>query len=285
MILDLSSLPGRKSKVIGPAPPRVWNLWRQSPRHPVKSRLSSCARSGGKVIVLNGRPTRPGLRWLTRGTRTVQSRIGGLSRCGRPAVMVAVVLLVASCASSRTAPGAPRSSAPHLTSTQASSSASSTSAPSRVAPPPYTADTTRKAPRSSMVSTPPTSGRIPDPSTGAAVQVGLSDNGRQVELRRGQRLRVELAGTWAAPVAGPTGEGAGLQVLHRDSAHGSSAQGPAVATFTAVRVGLASVLATEDVPCLHTQPRCARPQGHFELTVLVIPPPGMSAGPLPVPAP
>jgi hypothetical protein len=146
-------------------------------------------------------------------------------------------------------------------------------------------DVVRSAPRSSMVSTPPTSGRIPDPSTGAAVQVGLSDNGRQVELRRGQRLRVELAGTWAAPVAGPTGEGAGLQVLHRDSAHGSSAQGPAVATFTAVRVGLASVLATEDVPCLHTQPRCARPQGHFELTVLVIPPPGMSAGPLPVPAP
>jgi hypothetical protein len=136
-----------------------------------------------------------------------------------------------------------------------------------------------------MVSAPSTSGRVPDRSVGVAVQVGLSDNGRQVELRRGQRLRVELSGTWAAPVAGPTGEGAGLQVLHRDSAQGSSAQGPAVAMFTAVRVGLASVLATEDVPCLHTQPMCARPQGHFELTVLVIPPPGMSAGPLPVPAP
>jgi hypothetical protein len=136
-----------------------------------------------------------------------------------------------------------------------------------------------------MVSTPSTSGRVPDRTVGVAVQVGLSDNGRQVELRRGQRLRVELSGAWTAPVAGPVGEGAGLQVLHRDSAKGSSAQGPAVAVFTAVRVGLAAVQAIEDVPCLHTQPMCARPQGHFELTVLVIPPPGVSAGPLPVPAP
>jgi hypothetical protein len=55
--------------------------------------------------------------------------------------------------------------------------------------------------------------------------------------------------------------------------------------FTAVRVGLASVVAFEDVPCLHMDPTCARSQAHFELTVLVIPPPGMSAGPLPVPAP
>jgi hypothetical protein len=116
------------------------------------------------------------------------------------------------------------------------------------------------------------------------MQVGLSDNGRQVEVRRGERLQVKLAGAWTAPVAGPVGEGAGLQVLHRDSAAGSSAQGPAVATFTAVRVGVASVHAVEDVPCLHTQPMCARPQGRFELTVLVIPPPGMRAGPLPVPA-
>ena len=136
-----------------------------------------------------------------------------------------------------------------------------------------------------MVSTPPTSGRIPDRSTGAVTQVGLSDNGRRVEVRRGQRLQVKLAGAWSAPVAGPVGEGAGLQVLHRDSAEGSSPQGPAVAMFTAVRVGVASVQAVEDVPCLHTQPRCARPQGHFELTVLVTPPPGMSAGPLPLPAP
>jgi hypothetical protein len=136
-----------------------------------------------------------------------------------------------------------------------------------------------------MVSPPPTSRRVPDPSHGAAVQVGLSDNGRRVELRRGQRLQVELSGAWTAPVAGPVGEGAGLQVLHRDSAEGTSAQGPAVAMFTAVRVGLASVVAFEDVPCLHTQPMCAHPQGHFELTVLVTPPPGMSAGPLPLTAP
>jgi hypothetical protein len=120
-----------------------------------------------------------------------------------------------------------------------------------------------------MVSTPPTSGRVPDRSTGAVMQVGLSDNGRRVEVRRGQRLQVKLAGAWSAPVAGPVGEGAGLQVLHRDSAEGSSAQGPAVAMFTAVRVGV----------------MCAHPEGHFELTVLVTPPPGMSAGPLPLPAP
>ena len=234
------------------------------------------------MIVVNGGPTRPRLRWQTRAVRTAQSRIGRASRFGRPAVVVSVVLLVASCAS---APEVPRSSAARMTSTRASSSAYSTSAHGRVAPPPYTADTTRKASRSSMVSTPPTSGRVPDRSTGAAVQVGLSDNGRQVELRRGQRLQVELSGAWTAPVAGPAGEGAGLQVLHRDSAEGHSAQGPAVAMFTAVRVGMASVLAIEDVPCLHTPPVCARPQGRFELTVLVLPPPGMRDGPLPVPAP
>jgi hypothetical protein len=236
------------------------------------------------MIVVTGRPTRPRLRWLTRGGRTAELRIGRVFRFGRPAALVCVVLLAASCAS-RTAPGGSRSSAPHLTSTHASSSAASTSATGRVAPAPYTAGTTRKAPRSSMVSTPPTSGRVPDRSTGAVMQVGLSDNGRRVEVRRGQRLQVKLAGAWSAPVAGPVGEGAGLQVLHRDSAEGSSAQGPAVAMFTAVRVGVASVQAVEDVPCLHTQPRCARPQGHFELTVLVTPPPGMSAGPLPLPAP
>jgi hypothetical protein len=166
--------------------------------------LSSGARNGGRMIVVNGRPTRPRLRWLTRGGRTAELRTGRVFRFGRPAALVCVVLLAASCAS-RTAPGGPRSSAPPLTTTHVSSSAASTSATGRVAPAPYTADTTRTAPRSSMVSTPPTSGRVPDRSPGAVTQVGLSDNGRRVEVRRGQRLQVKLAGALDRPGRGARG--------------------------------------------------------------------------------
>ena len=115
------------------------------------------------------------------------------------------------------------------------------------------------------------------------VQVGLSFNGGRIELQVSERLRVELAGSWSPPQAAVAGEGAGLAPLRRDSAQGYPAPGPAWALFTAVRKGPAVVTAHTDFGCFHTHPMCAMPQERFSLTVLVVPPPGQGAGPLPVP--
>ena len=140
-----------------------------------------------------------------------------------------------------------------------------------------------------MTSARPTPRTGPSPSISAGpgaavtVQVGLASNGGQIELRVYQRLRVVLAGSWTAPQAAAAGEGAGLAPLRRDAAHGYPAPGAAWALFTAVRKGAGVVTAHTDYACLQTHPMCARAQQEFSLTVVVVPPPGQGAGPLPMP--
>jgi hypothetical protein len=46
-------------------------------------------------------------------------------------------------------------------------------------------------------------------------------------------------------------------------------QTPAQAIFLAVRPGTATLDATDDIGCLHTQPSCTVPQQQWRVTVIV----------------
>jgi hypothetical protein len=112
--------------------------------------------------------------------------------------------------------------------------------------------------------------------------VGLSANGSLLVLQVGQQLRVVLGPDWTAPrPVAADAVTAPLQPLRTDSVVGYPAPGPASATFTAVRPGVAQVSARTDSGCLHTHPMCALPVRLFSLTVKVLPAPGTPAGPLP----
>ncbi|MEP7019410.1 MAG: hypothetical protein ABI808_02070 [Pseudonocardiales bacterium] len=114
----------------------------------------------------------------------------------------------------------------------------------------------------------------PSPPASAPRQVGLQASGTTIALRVGQTLVVTLAPNWTPPVAGPAESSAQAATppLRRDSAVGFPSAGAAAATFTAVHVGTATVSAHTDFACLHTKPRCLRPQQLFTLTVQVLPP-------------
>lgn len=103
-----------------------------------------------------------------------------------------------------------------------------------------------------------------------------------VTLRVGQRLVVTLGDGWAAPSAHSVAPDSQprLQPLSRQQAVGYPA-GPAVATFIAVRPGVALVFAPTDALCRHSTPRCAIVQQVFDLSVHVTPVPGTGSGPLP----
>lgn len=111
--------------------------------------------------------------------------------------------------------------------------------------------------------------------------VGLDVNGSALVLVVGQRLRVALGSGWTPPRATAGIVTAPLQPLRTDSAVGYPTPGPASATFTAARPGVAQVSAHTDSGCLHTHPTCAMPVQLYALTVRVLPPPGTPAGPQP----
>ena len=115
------------------------------------------------------------------------------------------------------------------------------------------------------------------------IQVGLELNGGRIELRVSEHLRVVLAGVMD-PAAGHGG--------------GGGCRADAVATGCRARLSGARGRvggvhrgpqrpggrdAQTDFGCLHTRPMCAMPQEQFSLTVLVVPPTGQGANPLPVP--
>lgn len=122
-----------------------------------------------------------------------------------------------------------------------------------------------------------------DPLPRHAVVIGLPDNGKTVTIWTGQHLAVTLAANWTPPQAQTADNSvtAGLQPLRTDSAQGYPAAVAGTATFTALRAGTAVITAHTDLACLHTTPRCLRPQQSFAVTVRVLPPPGTGAGPLP----
>lgn len=105
-------------------------------------------------------------------------------------------------------------------------------------------------------------------------------------LHVGDQLLVTLEPDWTPPRAQATAAdpGPALHPLRTDGATGFP-NGPATATFTAARVGDATVTARTDAACLHTVPQCMVAQLAFEVTVHVQPRPGTGAGPLPMTPP
>lgn len=167
----------------------------------------------------------------------------------------------------------------------ASGSTGSTGSTKASAPaPPGPAATTAPLPGAAPSSQPSSqpsfgTGRSPD-----VVRIGLEASGRTLTLHVGQRLVVSLPVQWTAPVAqaAPTDPTRALVPLRTDSATGFPAAGPAVASFTATRVGTAVVTARTDAACLHETPTCLLPQQLFTVRVEVRPVPGQGAGPLPM---
>jgi hypothetical protein len=96
--------------------------------------------------------------------------------------------------------------------------------------------------------------------------VTVADNGATVRLRAGQHLRVilDVSGEqWRPPASSAT-------VLRRTAAAGGyPAAGPAEATFLATRAGRATIHSVTDAACLHTQPRCLRPQRVWAVHITV----------------
>ena len=120
----------------------------------------------------------------------------------------------------------------------------------------------------------------PPPGGAATIQNYESLDGKQIQLRVGQRLVVRLA-TCSYDRPGVT---AMLQPLRVDAAAGFPATGPALARFNAVRTGTATVAVHTDYRCLNAMPRCALPQQFFSVAVRVLAPASHGGGPLPKPA-
>jgi hypothetical protein len=123
------------------------------------------------------------------------------------------------------------------------------------------------------------SARVP-----AGLAVGYAERGRVIALNVGQHLVVTLGDGWAAPSARSVASdpGPSLQPLLTEEAVGYP-EGPARATFLAVRPGVGLVSAQTDGACVRSTPPCAMPREVFEFSVHVTPVPGTGSGPLPRP--
>ena len=121
-------------------------------------------------------------------------------------------------------------------------------------------------------------------SAADAVVVGNAERGRVIALNVGQRLVVTLGDGWVAPSAHTVARDPEppLQPLATQQASGYPA-GPAMATFVAVRPGVALVSSQAGGACAHSAPPCAMAREVFELSVHVTPLPGTGSGPLPKP--
>jgi len=94
----------------------------------------------------------------------------------------------------------------------------------------------------------------------------VADNGAKVRLRQGQTIVVILASparTWRPPSA------SGVAVRRTASRGGYPVSQVALASFVAVRPGLATLTSTTDARCLHAQPPCEIPQQLWAVTVIV----------------
>jgi hypothetical protein len=124
-------------------------------------------------------------------------------------------------------------------------------------------------------------GSVPRASTSAAQQsvrasqpghashrrtLTVANNGAKVRLRRGQTIVVILASPaqmWQPPRA------SGLALRRTTSRGGYPLSQVALASFVAVRPGLATLTSTTDARCLHAQPPCEIAQQLWAVTVIV----------------
>lgn len=91
------------------------------------------------------------------------------------------------------------------------------------------------------------------------------DAGRTVNVSRGQHVEVRLdQGTYDPPDTSNK-----AVVNRRSSTGGYPSSEPAQGTFDAVGRGRATVSATTDAACLHTQPRCLIAQRTWSVTLVV----------------
>lgn len=95
--------------------------------------------------------------------------------------------------------------------------------------------------------------------------LGDGDDGRTVNLARGQRVEVRLEqGTYDPP------DTSNRAVVDRRSRNGGyPSSDPAQGSFEAVGSGRATVSATTDAACLHAQPRCLIAQRTWSVTLVV----------------
>ncbi|GAC1611199.1 MAG: hypothetical protein NVS3B26_22500 [Mycobacteriales bacterium] len=117
-------------------------------------------------------------------------------------------------------------------------------------------------------SQPPTAcapGRAPAPYGGAVVLTD-ADNGRTVQVYRGEDVGVFFAGCTGGPDLRPA---VATAPLLRYRAQGYN-PGAASAVFTASATGTATITSTTDAPCLHTAPACAPPQQQWQATINVV---------------
>ena len=94
----------------------------------------------------------------------------------------------------------------------------------------------------------------------------VADNGAKVRLRRGRTIVVILASPaqmWHPPMA------SGLALRRTSSRGGYPVSQLAVASFVAVRPGLATLTSTTDARCLHAQPPCEIAQQLWAVTIIV----------------
>jgi hypothetical protein len=104
-------------------------------------------------------------------------------------------------------------------------------------------------------------------SSEGAVALTDADNGRTIQVSRGDRVGVFFPGCRGFDFRPAVATG----VLHRYRAHGSNPGGTS-AVFSAVFPGTATITSTTDAPCFHTAPACAAPQEQWQVTVQVVEP-------------
>jgi hypothetical protein len=106
----------------------------------------------------------------------------------------------------------------------------------------------------------------PGQATGHRRTLTVADNGAKVRLRVGQKIVVILASptqTWRQPTA------SGGAVRLTSSRGGYPVSQVALASFVAVRPGLATLTSTTDAGCLHAQPPCEIAQQLWAVTIVV----------------
>ena len=118
-----------------------------------------------------------------------------------------------------------------------------------------------------------TPSRVPGSYDGA-VALTESDNGRTIEVARGDAVGVFFPGCRGfdfrpAVATGP---------LVRYRAHGNN-PGGASAVFAALADGTGTITSTTDAPCFHASPACAAPQQQWQVTITVVEPCRLSGQP------
>jgi hypothetical protein len=94
----------------------------------------------------------------------------------------------------------------------------------------------------------------------------VADNGAKMRMRRGQKVLVILGSPtqmWQPPRA------SGVAVRRTSSRGGYPVSQVALASFTAVRPGVATLTSSTDARCLHAQPPCEIAQQIWAVTIIV----------------